>query len=324
LKVIGTDAGIIWLYEPLTNEPISVTARGWCRHLAEQPRLINQWVSGNVFVDEEPYFSREFLRDQQKQDKTPAGWGGVCLSIRTVHAVVGRLIVSVQLPREIKVEEIHLLATVSEIAGNAIHRMQLHEDTRQQAEELALAYDTTLEGWARALELRDKETEGHSRRVVNLAESLARRIGLPEEKIIHLRRGVLLHDIGKMGIPDHILLKPGLLTDEEWEIMKQHPQYAYDMISSIDFLQPALEIPYCHHERWDGLGYPHGLKGEEIPIGARVFTVIDVWDALCSDRPYRQSWSRSKAMNYIRSQAGSAFDPKIVDAFLKMIEAIDE
>jgi putative nucleotidyltransferase with HDIG domain len=279
-------------------------------------------------MGEEPYFSREFLIDLQKhdlhQDKTPAGWGGVCLTIRTVHAVVGMMIVSVQLPREIKVEEIHLLATVSEIAGNAIHRMQLHEDTRQQAEELALAYDTTLEGWARALELRDKETEGHSRRVVKLAENLARRIGLPEEKIIHLRRGVLLHDIGKMGIPDHILLKPGLLTDEEWEIMKQHPQYAYNMISSIDFLQPALEIPYCHHERWDGSGYPRGLKGEEIPLGARVFAVIDVWDALRSDRPYRQSWPKRKAMSYIRSQAGSAFDPKMVDTFLEMIKAIDE
>ncbi|HLO33073.1 MAG TPA: HD domain-containing phosphohydrolase [Anaerolineales bacterium] len=328
LKVMGTEAGIIWLYEPHKSELVSIVARGWCKNLAAEPVPTNEGIAGYLFIKGEPYFSREFRWDLETKDinhhKIPAGWGGACLPIRTAHGVVGVMIVSVQLPREIKGEEMHLLTTLSEIAGNAIHRMQLHANTRQQAEELALAYDTTLEGWARALELRDKETEGHSRRVVNLAENLARRLGLPEEKIVHLRRGVLLHDIGKMGIPDHILLKPGLLTEEEWEIMKQHPQYAFNMISSIDFLQPALEIPYCHHERWNGTGYPRGLKGEEIPIGARIFAVVDVWDALRSDRPYRQSWSRSKARRYIRSQAEHAFDPKIVDAFLKMIKTIDQ
>jgi HD-GYP domain-containing protein (c-di-GMP phosphodiesterase class II) len=125
-----------------------------------------------------------------------------------------------------------------------------------------------------------------------------------------------------MGVPDHILLKQGPLTEEEWKIMKQHPQFAYDMISRIDFLHPVVEIPYCHHERWDGTGYPHGLKGEEIPIGARIFAVVDVWDALCSDRPYRQSWSKDEAKNYIQSQAGFAFDPKIVDVFLKIVGTI--
>ena len=201
--------------------------------------------------------------------------------------------------------------------------MQLHEDTLQYAEELALAYDSTLEGWARAIELKDKETEGHSRRVVRLSEKLARAIGVAEEEIIHIRRGVLLHDIGKMGIPDHILLKPGSLTEGEWEIMQKHPQYAYDMLSPIDFLSPAIDIPYCHHERWNGEGYPRGLKGGDIPLGARIFSVVDVWDALLSDRPYRKRWSRNKAKQYIRSQAGITFDPKIVDVFLNLIEKSD-
>ena len=326
LRVIGTEAGIIWLQESHKSELVSIVARGWCQKLAEEPKLPGEGMAGKVFSNAEPYLSREFLMDQEAlattRDKIPAGWGGACLPLQTIQGMVGVMIVSVRLPREIKAEEFQLLTTVSEIAGNAIHRMQLHEDTRRQAEELALAYDTTLEGWARALELRDKETEGHSRRVVNLTENLARALGISEEKIVHLRRGVLLHDIGKMGIPDHILLKQGPLTEEEWKIMKQHPQYAYDMISSIDFLHPVLEIPYYHHERWDGTGYPLGLKGAEIPIGARIFAVVDVWDALCSDRPYRPSWSKSKAKSYIRSQSGLAFDAEVVDVFLKIIETI--
>jgi GAF domain-containing protein len=326
LRVLGTEAGMIWLFEPHKSKLVSIVARGWCQFFENEQDLPGEGIAAKVFSNGEPYVSHEFLRDQETQGTTdqriPAGWGGACLPIQTVNGTVGVIIVSVRLPREIRAEEFQLLTTLSEIAGNAAHRMQLHEDTRRQADELALAYDTTLEGWARALELRDKETEGHSRRVVELTESLARAFGFPDEEIVHLRRGVLLHDIGKMGVPDHILLKQGPLTEEEWKIMKQHPQFAYDMISRIDFLHPVVEIPYCHHERWDGTGYPHGLKGEEIPIEARIFAVVDVWDALCSDRPYRQSWSKDEAKNYIQSQAGFAFDPKIVDVFLKIVGTI--
>lgn len=182
--------------------------------------------------------------------------------------------------------------------------------------ELALAYDNTLEGWARALELRDMETEGHSQRVTEMTLRLARAMGTSDDEIIQIRRGALLHDIGKMGIPDSILLKPGKLTEEEWQIMYQHPVYAYEMLSTISFLRPALDIPYCHHEKWDGTGYPRELKGDQIPLPARIFAVVDVWDALNSDRPYRKAWPREKILPYLREQTGKHFDAKVVEEFL--------
>ena len=191
---------------------------------------------------------------------------------------------------------------------------------QQQAEELAQAYDSTLEGWARALELRDKDTEGHTRRVTELALSLARAMNVPEEQLVHMRRGGILHDIGKMAVSDEILHKPAPLSVEESEIMRQHPRYAYEMLSHIEYLQPALDIPYCHHEHWDGSGYPRGLKGEEIPLAARIFAVVDVYDALTSDRPYRSAWKIEDALKYIIENAGKYFDPKIVTAFLSLMK----
>jgi HD-GYP domain-containing protein (c-di-GMP phosphodiesterase class II) len=145
-------------------------------------------------------------------------------------------------------------------------------------------------------------------------------MGIPNEQLIHIWRGVRLHDIGKMGIPDSILLKPGPLTDIEWEIMRRHPQYAYELLAPIEYLRPALEIPYYHHERWDGSGYPHGLKGEEIPLAARIFAVVDAWDALTSDRPYRSAWEQKKSLEYILEQRGKQFDPAVVDIFLRIIQ----
>jgi putative nucleotidyltransferase with HDIG domain/PAS domain S-box-containing protein len=186
------------------------------------------------------------------------------------------------------------------------------------------AYDATIEGWSMALELRDQETEGHTLRVAEMTLELASAMGISEEKLVHIRRGALLHDIGKIGIPDSILLKPGKLTKEEWEIMKQHPVFAYKMLSRITYLEPALDIPYCHHEKWDGTGYPRGLKGEQIPLAARIFAIIDVWDALRSDRPYRNAWQEDEIREYIRAQSGSHFDPNVVDAFFKIIGASSE
>jgi putative nucleotidyltransferase with HDIG domain len=201
---------------------------------------------------------------------------------------------------------------------------ELNEDlerrVRARTEELAEAYDTTLEGWAKALELRDKETEGHSRRVTELTLVLAQALKVPEEELIHIRRGAILHDIGKMAIPDEILRKSGALSETEKEIVSQHPKIAYQLLSRITFLQKALEIPYCHHEQWDGSGYPRGLKGEEIPLAARLFSVVDVWDAIQSDRPYNKPWPRQQAIQYLRNQAGKQFDPHIVDVFLRQAE----
>jgi putative nucleotidyltransferase with HDIG domain len=187
-------------------------------------------------------------------------------------------------------------------------------------EDLEKAYDTTLEGWAQALELRDKETEGHTKRALELTLKIAGRMGYPEEKMADVRRGVLLHDIGKMGIPDSILLKNGPLDEHEWEVMRRHPEYAVRMVSKIEFLQSALNIPYSHHERWDGTGYPRGLRGEEIPLEARIFAVVDVWDAIRSERPYRRAISRERALQIIIEGSGSHFDPVVVEHFLELVD----
>lgn len=213
------------------------------------------------------------------------------------------------------------LAFLETLAGQtaiAVDNYSLFNDLQRSNTELVLAYDTTLEGWSRALDLRDKETEGHSRRVTELTLRLAEALGVSGTELLHARRGALLHDIGKVGIPDSILLKPGPLSDEEWEVMRKHPVYAYELLYPVDFLRSSLDIPYCHHEKWDGTGYPRGLKGEQIPFAARIFAVVDVWDALRSDRPYRAAWSEEKVRDHIRSLAGTHFDARVVNAFLSM------
>ena len=205
-------------------------------------------------------------------------------------------------------------------AAIAVDNVTLFDGLQRSNTELILAYDSTIEGWSRALDLRDKETEGHTQRVTEMTMRLAQASGaFSNAELTHLRRGALLHDIGKMGVPDGILLKPGELTKEEWGLMRQHPQYAYDMLLPIAFLRPALDIPYCHHEKWDGTGYPRGLKGEQIPLTARLFAIVDVWDALRSDRPYRAAWPEVKVYEHIRSLAGTHFDPQVVETFLKLM-----
>lgn len=207
--------------------------------------------------------------------------------------------------------------TLATQAAIAIESASLLENLQRSNAELILAYDATIEGWSRALDLRDKETEGHTQRVTEMALELAEKMGLNELEKKHLWRGSLLHDIGKMGVPDSILLKPGPLSEEEKEIMRQHPLYAYTMLSPIKYLKSAMDISYCHHEKWDGSGYPRGLKGEEIPISARMFAVVDVFDALISDRPYRKAWPREDVYRYIQEQAGKHFDPQIVKIVLE-------
>lgn len=195
---------------------------------------------------------------------------------------------------------------------------KLTEQAQQMAKAIAEAYDQTLIGWSRALDLRDRETEGHSQRVAHLTIAVAQALNIPPEEQINMWRGAMLHDIGKIGVPDSILHKPSPLTAEEWEIMRRHTTYAYELLSPIAYLRPALDIPYCHHEKWDGTGYPRGLRGEQIPLAARIFALVDVWDALTNDRPYRKAWSREQAYRYIREQAGKHFDPNLVDLFLSI------
>ena len=213
---------------------------------------------------------------------------------------------------------LEILAGQAAIAiGNVeLFQRMIHSNLR-----LANAYDATIAGWSAAMDLRDRETEGHTRRVTELSLELAQALGIPAAEQIHMRRGAMLHDIGKIGVPDRILLKEGRLTDAEWMIMHKHPQYAYDMLAPIEYLRPALAIPYCHHEKWDGTGYPRGLKGDQIPLTARIFALVDVWDGLISNRPYRAAWPRDQALDYIREQSGKHFDPQIVPAFLELLQS---
>jgi len=203
-------------------------------------------------------------------------------------------------------------------AAIAIENTTLFESLQRSNSELTLAYDATIEGWSHALDLRDRETEGHTQRVVDMTVNLSRLFGMNEAELVQVRWGALLHDIGKMGVPDGILNKPGSLTEAEWETMKQHPNFAYEMLSPIRYLRLALDIPYCHHERWDGSGYPHGLKGAQIPLAARIFSVVDVWDALRSNRPYRPAWTEEKVRQHIRDAAGTHFDPQVVNVFMQL------
>jgi HD-GYP domain-containing protein (c-di-GMP phosphodiesterase class II) len=209
------------------------------------------------------------------------------------------------------------LEVLANQAAIAIDNATLFEDLQRSNAQIAQAYDTTLEGWVRTLELRDGDTESHTQRVTELTMRLARLFGLPPDELERIYRGALLHDIGKMGIPDSILHKNGPLTPQEREVIRRHPNYALELLSPIPYLNDALTIPYCHHERWDGSGYPRGLKGEEIPLSARLFAVADVWDALRSNRPYRSAWPEAKALRYLKKQAGRHFDPRVVAVFLE-------
>ncbi len=220
-------------------------------------------------------------------------------------------------PRQRDQEWHGYLDTLAGQAAIAIDNAQLFDHLQNSNTELVMAYDSTLAGWASALELRDKETEGHAHRVASFTTQLAHTMGLSEDEQVQIYRGALLHDIGKMGIPDSIVLKPGKLTEEEWVIMRKHPQFAFDMLAPIAYLRPALDIPHCHHEKWDGTGYPRNLKGDNIPLAARLFAVVDVWDAPTSDRPYRKAWSEQEAIAYLRDQSGHHFDPAVVKAFLE-------
>ena len=206
--------------------------------------------------------------------------------------------------------------TIRNIEESSERLKEAHDALTAKHTELEIAYDSTIEGWGKALALRDKETEDHTLRVTELTLHTARIYGMGDEELVHVRRGALLHDIGKMGVPDAILLKEETLTPEEEEIIHNHSQYAFNILKRIAYLRPALNIPYCHHEKWDGSGYPRGLKGEEIPIAARIFALADIWDALISERRYRKAWPREKVVEYIRSRASTHFDPNLVELFL--------
>jgi PAS domain S-box-containing protein len=306
------------IIDPVTGDAVVEAAYGIWEPFVNLRQAAGTGLNRIIQETRKPYYTNNVEEDANQfapgfiGDKLQAVAG---VPLYTQDSLVGYLWMG--RIKAIAEPEVRLLAAVADIAANAIHRATLHEQTEKDAAELALAYDTTLEGWAQALEMRDQETEGHARRVVKMTVDLASAMGVAGANLVHVRRGALLHDVGKMGIPDTILLKPGTLNDREWEIMRRHPEYAYQFMRQIDYLNQAIDIPYCHHEKWDGTGYPRGLQGEDIPLLARIFSVIDVWDALTSDRTYRKAWSAEQAKRYIAEQSGKHFDPRVVAVFLE-------
>lgn len=279
----------------------------------------DQGLSGHIISTGRAYLNTRPENDPYilypEYSKGFSGIAGVPLMAK--GEIIGSLVIGSK--QHFSENDLRLLKAIGDLTSSAIHRADLFEQNAQQTEELRHAYDSTLEGWALALELRDKETQGHSVRIAKMTMRLAKRLNIPEEQMENIRRGALLHDIGKLAVPDTILLKNGPLTSEEWVIMQKHPTYAYEMLSQIKFFKGAIDIPYCHHEWWDGSGYPRGLEGKNIPLASRIFCIVDVWDALTSNRPYREAWKKDEALAHIINQAGTHFDPDIVNEFIQMI-----
>ncbi len=323
LSALNSDTGSIWLTGSGAVHLRMMAASGWFNEIGAMPVEQGEGLIGGTYRENEPRISREFTSDPRLSKKflglVPAGWGGVFVPIHSSQEKIGVMVIAVTLPRVITGQEVKFLASIAEMAGIAVHRIRLFEDLQAASESLGAAYHATIRGWANALELRDQETEGHSERVTELTLELAQKMGIAGDKMTHIYRGSLLHDIGKMGVSDQILFKPGPLDDSEWDIMIRHPQSAYNLLAQIDYLKPALSIPYCHHEKFDGSGYPRGLKGSEIPLEARIFAVVDVYDALVSDRPYRPAWNKKDALEHIKKCSGTHFDPQVVEHFLDLI-----
>jgi PAS domain S-box-containing protein len=280
-------------------------------------------LSGWAIEHDKVVRSDDLQNDPRYIEIFPGLRSGLYVPIKTKEGVIGVISIESERHQAFSESDERLASTLAMQAAIAIENAQLFTNLKRSNIDLGLAYNATIEGWSRALDLRDKETEGHSQRVTEMTVNLARSFGLSEKELGQVRWGALLHDIGKMGVPDGILLKPGSLTEDEWAAMKKHPRFAFDLLSPIRYLRLALDIPYCHHEKWDGSGYPRGLKGEQIPLSARIFAVVDVWDALCSDRPYRAGWAKEKVREHILSLSGTHFDPQVVDAFMKVIEQVE-
>jgi HD-GYP domain-containing protein (c-di-GMP phosphodiesterase class II) len=328
IGLLGVDAVDILLLNPNNYAFEYSVGKGFHTNAIEKSRfLLGEGVIGHqimerrtIHIPDLKSVLHNFLRADIFKAEGFATYSAVPLIAK--GEVKGILEVFQRSQGEQGLEWVEFLETLAGQVTIAIDNSQLFTNLQRSNLELSLAYDATIEGWSRALDMRDSETEGHTKRVTEMALSLARVMGMSESDLVHMRRGILLHDMGKMGIPDTILLKPDALSEEEWKVMHMHPQYAFEMLAPISYLRPALDIPGSHHEKWDGTGYPRGLKGEQIPLAARIFTVVDVYDALTSDRPYRKAWTSQKALQYIIEEKGKFFDPRVVDVFLSMKQEI--
>jgi PAS domain S-box-containing protein len=326
IEQLKIDAAGILLYDPNTQIFRHVVRRGFRTTALKHSSLyIGKGYSGRAALEGRTILVPDLASDHNTFKKSPNfGCEGFCSMVTTPLVAKGQILGVLEVfhrePLNPPPDWLEFLETLAGQAAIAIDSIQLFEQQQRSNIDLIAAYQATIMGWSRALDLRDQETEGHSGRVTETTLQIAREFGIKAADLVHIERGALLHDIGKMGVPDSILLKPGPLTDEEWILMRQHPQFAYDLLSPVVYLRPALDIPYCHHEKWDGSGYPRRLTGEHIPLAARMFAVVDVWDALTSDRPYRAAWPEKKALAHIAEQAGTHFDPRVVDAFLGIMQ----
>lgn len=323
IELMRAERGFLMLRGPDGNLSVRI-ARGIAHvNLEEAAFKVSRTIVRKVAESGEPILTTNAQDDPRFEAQMSVAMfqlrSILCAPLKIKNEIIGVIYVDNRARAGIFQEaDLNLIRAFADQAAVAIDNAQLFEDLQESNRELQEAYQATLEGWVSALDMRDKETEGHTQRVTILTERLARQMGVNGDALVHITRGALLHDIGKMAIPDSILLKPGALTDEERELIKQHPVYAYDMLKRIEFLLPAIDIPYCHHEKWDGTGYPRGLRGEEIPFAARIFPVVDVYDALVSDRPYRKGYPVEQVKEMIRNDSGAHFDPQVVDAFLAM------
>ncbi|MBI5714308.1 MAG: GAF domain-containing protein [Chloroflexi bacterium] len=322
---LGVDAADILFYSPPLLTLDYALGRGFRAVVPHFHLRLNEGYAGRAALERQMLYIADlrqhpddFLRFSSFTAEDFVAYYAIPLTVKGQLVGVLELFHRALLSND--VEWLDFLEALAEQAAIAVDNARLFSNLKQASNELQLAYDTTIEGWSRAVDLRDKETEGHTLRVTELAERFAKAIGLSDAELVHIRRGALLHDIGKLGVPDNILHKPAELSPEEWAVMRQHPQYAYNMLAPISYLRPALDIPYCHHEKWDGGGYPRALKRQTIPLAARLFAVVDVWDALSSDRPYRQRWPELEVLEYIKQQSGKHFDPSVVETFLKLID----
>lgn len=319
IRELKIDAAAVLLFNPAVQALEYSASKGFRAYLVEGIRVrFGEGLAGQAALQRKLLALHELPRDTPDVFKSEHFAVQFAIPLIAKGQIQGVLHLCYRDSFEPDGDWTSFLSTLAGQLAIAIDNAHLFINLQRTNLELMMAYDATIQGWSNALDLRDQETEGHSQRVTELTLELATAIGVPESALEHIRRGALLHDIGKIAIPDSILRKPDRLTDEEWEIMRRHPIYAYELLSPIEYLHPAIDIPYCHHERWDGTGYPRGLKGEQIPLAARIFAVADVWDALTSNRPYRKAWTKAEALKYIREQAGKLFDPAVVEAFLKL------
>jgi putative nucleotidyltransferase with HDIG domain len=325
--LLHVDATALLLLDPKTNLLEYASGKGFYSRTLQHTRLkMGESFGGRVALERGLVRVSNLDKDKAAFERSPffdregfVSYYGVPLIAK--GRVLGVLEVFQRSHLEPDTEWLNFLRMLAGQAAIAIDSATMFKELQISNLELSIAYDATIEGLSRALDLRDKETEEHTRRVTTITMKLADLLGVPEVERIHLKRGAILHDIGKVAIPDQILFKRGPLIEEEWKIMRRHPDIAIELLSPVTYLAAALDIPHWHHERWDGSGYPDRLYGEQIPFSARLFAFADVYDALTSDRPYRSAWRKDEAIDYIKEQSGKHFDPKITPAFLELASA---